>query len=281
MYLLPMLFFLIILGCEDRSIPVCTSQSFVLRPQEYANLVEQANKGDKDAAWRIYNHYSMGLQNDAAQEEIWLRKSAKLSHHEAQRWMAYMIKENNWKPGEFGKSASVAVRSLLQASADFNSSACYELAECYETGYFGIMDLKAARMYYEKAAKLGNTMAWKRVSEYFFKGMGGGKDISGAYFWISLDALCVDPRSVGGKEIESRRQEIEKELSLAELENIWPKIDSFIQQVRRGAVKIDTPPFHEGMVAKNVSDEGRRIADSNEQTRRARLRHSNRMISKP
>jgi hypothetical protein len=36
-------------------------------------------------------------------------------------------------------------------------------------------------------------------------------------------------------------------------------------------VKIDLPPFLEGLIAKNIKEEDRRLADSNEQTKRSKV----------
>ena len=102
----------------------------------------------------------------------------------------------------------------------------------------------------------------------------GDRDIVSAYYWISLEALCVDPRSVGGQEVWTKRESIAQQLALSSLEQQWRRIDDYIGGVRRGNITVDPALFLEGMIKKSQSDEGRAFADRRELEHRTELRVS-------
>ncbi len=55
-------------------------------PQELALLKKHALAGDKEAAWIVFLHYSLGLRK-GAQAEPWLRLADKLGNPNAKKYL--------------------------------------------------------------------------------------------------------------------------------------------------------------------------------------------------
>lgn len=234
-----------------------------LTSTERSHLMRQADEGDSAAAWRLYKYYDLERHNEKASEK-WLRRAAALDHAQAQRWLAHCIKDYGYSPSGFGDTAQLAVKSLLEKSARTEGDACFDLALALSEGYFGDVDHAAARVYLERGANLGDRACWTELSHYYADGRGGPRNNSEAYYWISLEARCVDPRSVGGKETWAAREAIAAYLSLEELERAWVRIDAFISQVAAGTVVVDSAPFLSGMIDPELEAEGRQLSAERE-----------------
>lgn len=249
------------------------SCGFNLTNEELAILKDKA-KLDKDSAWRISLYYSFSL-HDFNQAENWNDKAAELGHCAALRSQAFNIKRGKKSFSEFGGTPQDAVRSLYQKAFKESGSACYELAECYEEGYFGNPNFTKAKKYFTMGAELGNRMCWMRLAEYLYKGKGGEKDILEAYYWMSLEAGCVHPNSIGGRKTWDFRNEIVSNIDKQELKKIWVRVDEYIFAVRSGKTKVSWAPFLEGMIKAENSKEGKVLADQKEHTHRKRLMNPN------
>jgi hypothetical protein len=173
-----------------------------------------------------------------------LLRAAKLDYPEAQRMLADLIKRRGYSFKEFGKTPPEAVRDLLALAGRTSGDACYELASAYEDGYFGKPDYVSARRYLEHGSSLGDRLCWKELAKLLSEGKGGAQDYSKAYYWISLEACCVHPGSVSGKETWTLRNQIVSNVSLKELESQWQQIDEYINKVRARKIEIDPSPFY-------------------------------------
>jgi hypothetical protein len=147
------------------------------------------------------------------------------------------------------------------------------LASAYAEGYPSPPDFIEARFYYARGAELGDRMCWEKLSQYFHKGMGGDCDEASAYYWVSLETRCVDPRSIGGKEEWAEREEIAKQLPIKELKHQWERIDEYISQVRAGKISVDSVPFGKGLYYPDESKEGTKLSDEAEAEHRKKLEH--------
>jgi hypothetical protein len=233
---------LLILGCstiekikivETKTISCCPC------PDEYNFSGSQleffktmAQNGDSEAAMNLYNHYNM-CGRDFEEGDLWLRKAALLKHPEAQRWIGELIKTYDKPYNEFGATKEKALFSLFSEScAAGNRNACERLALLYETGSVQIQNLNKARESMIKCANQGNRLCWDKLSEYYFFGIGGSKDYIESYFWISLEALCVHPDSLGGKKIWTFRNRVaEKIENYNDFLKLWIKIDRYIDNI--------------------------------------------------
>jgi hypothetical protein len=244
-----------------------------LSASERTQLESNAAIGDASAAWRLYDYHSL-VQLDGASADAWLRRAAELDHPQAQRCLARYIKANLLSPKGFGATASAAVEKLLERSARTEGNACNELASAYAEGYCGTPDYAKARYYYERGARFNYRTCWIRLARYCRRGIGGPRDDVAAYYWISLEARCVDPRSISGKETWALREEIASHLSRPTLERQWRRVDDFIAQVDAKKVAVDFAPFG-GMFDPKLEDEGRRIAQQREDEHRRKWQRTN------
>jgi hypothetical protein len=242
-----------------------------LSHEERQHLEERVKAGDAEAAWRLYLYYSF----DKHEEELgvpWLLKAAQLKHSEAQRAVADRIRYGWPWYRDFGSTPQSAVQALLEDAASSNGAACWELAKAFEEGYFGKLDATAARKYYQRGADFGDRMCWKVLARYLTEENGGPRDPVSAYFWISLETRCTDPRSVDGKDSWSLRENIARHLSLTELEDSWKQIDSFIADVLAGKREVDPPAFLGTAIDDALRREGQCLADELEALHRIKIR---------
>jgi hypothetical protein len=242
-----------------------------LSATERTQLERKAASGNAAAAWDLsmfYRFHSVYMEAS----DRWMLRAVELDHAQAQRSLADMIKDRNYSPKGFGVTAPDAVKHLLERSSRTEGNACYELASAYSEGYFGSKDQAQARSYFERGAGFADRTCWVKLSDYYRRGLGGPRNDSEAYYWISLEARCVDPRSWSGKETWTAREEIAGHLALAELEAAWKRIDAFMAQVAAKIVKLDTPPFLSGMIDPKIEAEGRRLSQQREDEHRNRWR---------
>jgi hypothetical protein len=245
-----------------------------LSVSERTQLERKAASGDAAAAWRLYFYHSLE-HHDVAAAEPWLRRAAELDHPQAQNSLAYFIKDYNYSPNGFGATAPAAVKNLLERSARTEGNACHELAAAYAEGYFGTPDHAKARFYFERGACFSHRTCWQKLSHYSRHGLGGPRDDATAYYWISLEARCVDPRSISGQETWTAREEIATHLSLPALEHEWKRIDAFIADVAAKNVTVDFTPFLSGMINPKLEAEGRRLSKQREAEHRKKCKSKN------
>lgn len=206
---------------------------------ELAILKKRAQNGDAEAANTISDHFTWCVR-DEKNGEIWLRKAASLKHPQAQRWLGELIKTYDKPFSNFGDTKEKALLSLFSESCTSgNRQACYELALLHETGSAQIQDFEKSRTYMKKCANLGDRMCWDNLGEYYFKGVGGSIDYKEAYFWVSLEALCVHPESIGGKKIWSLRETIAENISsLTDFISLWALLDKYIENIENKSYDI-------------------------------------------
>lgn len=234
--------FLLILGCsiheklkvvETNFISCCPCpDKYNFSPKELEILKDRAQNGDSEAAMSLYEHFTICI-GDSEKGEFWLRKAALLKQPEAQRWMGELIKTYNKSYNEFGNTKENSLLSLFSDScAAENRYACYELALLYETGSAHIQNFERARASTIKCANQGNRLCWDKLSEYYYFGIGGTTNFIESYFWISLEALCVHPDSIGGKKVWAlRNRVVEKINNYNDFLKLWIKIDRYIDDI--------------------------------------------------
>lgn len=260
--------------------PPIHSHGMEISDKEISHLQGKAENGDSVSAMKLSNYYAFETHDEKLSEK-WLRVAASLKNAEAQKNLAYLIKEYSYSPQPFGKTAEEAVLSLLKQSAETDGGSCYDLASAYAEGYFGEQNLPQARFYFLRGSEFNNRMSWTELSRYYRKGLGGPRNDREAYYWISLEARCVDPRSLNGKETWLAREEIASHLSLAQLEEEWKRVDAFISLVYANKSTLDSAPFLEGYIAPKLTAEGRVLSQEKEDKHRALLRASRASTSDP
>jgi len=233
-------------------------------------LERRAAAGDAAAAWELYIYYAAILHRASAMRPGHER-ATDLRHPEAERWMADSIRRGG-SFSRYGPTAQAAVLQLLTDACEHSGSACNELGEAYEEGYFGSPDLAQARVYQERGAELGYRISWKKLARVLRDGTGGPVDLQRAYFWTSLEARCVDPRSVGGEETWKLREELAVGLELQTLEQVWREVDDYMAEHEAGRRPIDYDPFGGATTEARVRRMGIRLAADKERLHRERLR---------
>jgi len=185
-------------------------------PRRKLRILEtRATAGDRNAAWELAMYYALRM-HDEEREDEWRHRAAGLRHPEAERYVASLIREGITSFALHGDTPQEAVRALLGDACveQEHSSSCYDLAEALEGGYLGHIDAAAARAHYERGPELGDRMCWTVLARRLRDGIGGPVDRGRAYYWISLEARCVDPRSVSGKEAWQLREELAETLGM-------------------------------------------------------------------
>jgi TPR repeat protein len=233
----------------------------------------RAAAGDKAAAWDLAGYYGFTL-HDEKREAEWMHRAALLRHPEAERWTAHLIRRGLTGFAAHGATPQDAVEGLLRDSCveQADSSACYDLAEAHETGYFGAVDPVQARLLLERGAELGNRMCWTRLARRLHDGIGGNADAEAAYYWISLEARCVDPRSISGEETWKLRQMLAATLTLEVLEREWAAVDGYLADYHAGKRQIDSAPFLGSAIPDDERREGERLASRRERAHRSAMR---------
>jgi hypothetical protein len=242
-----------------------------LSDQERAKLKRESADGNAASTWQLYLYYSLFLQDQTAADP-WLKRAAELHHAGAQTTLAYLVKEYKHDPAGFGSTGPEAVKVLLENSSRTEGNACYQLASAYAEGYFGAADYTKAREYFERGASFGNRMCWTELSRYYRQGIGGPRHDTEAYYWISLEARCTDPRSMGGQATWAAREQIAETLSIDELQKEWTRIDDYIAKVEAKKLTVDFAPFLSGMIDPKVEAEGRKLAMERENEHRTKWR---------
>jgi hypothetical protein len=227
------IFLLLITSCSvvKKTTSFCCPSDLDFSDGEIKILENRANEGDSEASMRLSHHFAL-CERDQEQEEIWLRKAALLRHPEAERWLGYLIEINKMSYTGFGNDKEEALFSLFSdACTSNNKQACLELAKLYETSSTKSNSEKA-RFFIKKCANLGERLCWDKLGEYYFNGIGGNKSYQEAYFWISLEALCVHPDSINGKKIWLFREQISNEISdYSDFLSLWALLDKYIESI--------------------------------------------------
>ncbi len=74
--------------------PVSSGSIYGLTDEQRKKLIEKANRGDKDAAFALYQYFSLSNYGET-QEEQWLEVAAKNGHTVAQYNLAVRYMEKN------------------------------------------------------------------------------------------------------------------------------------------------------------------------------------------
>ena len=208
-------------------------EAFHLSDKEIRELTAKASDGDANAAYQMWNFHSMSSQNEQEADK-WLRTAARLGHPEAQRWLAYEIKDCGKAPGIFGNTPRAAVESLLQSASQTSGTAANDLGEAYREGYLKSHNrLAKARRSFFLAATHHNTSSWETLAAMLFNGEGGTSDPLQAYYFIVLSTQCVHPDSITGKKLWELRNRIEKQLNIDQMVAVWGKADAYLKVERK------------------------------------------------
>lgn len=113
-----------------------------------------------------------------------------------------------------------------------------------EKGEFGSPDMSVVRHHFERAAQNGNTSAWRELARLLEKGLGGSRDFSAAYYWVTLDSRFRDPAQYYGRVVWGHRRRLAEEAPASfPFEKIWQESDSFVARYRRGELKLHPAPY--------------------------------------
>lgn len=84
-----------IMDDQENSSPVSTASTYWLSEVEKSTLSDKADRGDKNAAFRLAQYYSF-VEFDSDKEQFWLERSATAGHAIAQYNLAFFLlnKEN-------------------------------------------------------------------------------------------------------------------------------------------------------------------------------------------
>jgi hypothetical protein len=257
-------------GWSSRPQYVNGNSGLELSQSETTYLTDKAAKGDGSAAWRLYICYVFTRPYPPT-VDMWLCRAAALGNSNGELELARAIKERHHSPEAFGTTGPEAFRKLLEHASLNNGQACYDLASACCENYLGAPDLTKARFYFERGSELGDRMCWAKYSQLCHQAVGGDRDESSAYYWISLETRCVDPRSIGGKKAWSFRNEVADTLPIEELRRQWMRIDEYISRVRAGKVFVFFVPFGKGEIKSELSDEGLKLSDEAEAQHRQRM----------
>jgi hypothetical protein len=217
----------IFIACNLRILP-----QPILSRKELPEVLARAQAGSAEDAYNLYWHYAISTKDRGAAAR-WLRASVNLNHPAAQKTIAGLIKEGRCSYEEYGSSRQVAVRNLLEKASLVDGDAAYDLGLAYAEGYFGKVDMIAARVAFLKGASLNNSACWEKAASMLHQGVGGEIDNAEAYYWIGLACRWTYVHSTNGKELWKLRCQIESQLSLDQMKTVWKRLDLYIQKERK------------------------------------------------
>lgn len=185
--------------------------SFVLSVDEQKQLMTEANDGDANAAIRLSQYYEF-IENNRSESIKWLRISAKNGQIIAQYNLGYLLFHDKDEATQ-----KEAMYWLYEAAEHGIIDAYTVIAGAFEDGENVGKNLETAKSWYTKAAFNGDTQAIKKMIEFCSEGKGGAKDIKTAYSWILFGESLIDPESVNGLYIKSKKIKFQKLLTPNEL----------------------------------------------------------------
>ena len=218
------------------------NEAFHLNEKKLSELIIKASNGNAKAAYRIWQFHSFSSRS-SKDATLWLERTATLGHSEAQRWLAYLIMKQGHDYRNFGTTAEEAVFKLLTKAMKKSGVAVNELGEAYLDGYFNEKDRHVkARQAFSIGVSHHNTSSWVNLAKMLHLGEGGKVNNEEAFYLISLATNCTHPESMGGKKIWELRYKIESQLSLNQIQQIWKKIDVYINKMRKRQGGVIYPP---------------------------------------
>lgn len=235
-------------------------------------LERKAGEGNGKAAYELSRR--LDLIGNEIEADKWQVRAATLGEPEAQRWLAYLIRDRGRPPGLFGASAQEAVLKLLTSASRTNGVAAEDLGKAFYSGYLGEGDkYKKAREAFSLAVSHHTSSSWAHLAAMLHKGEGGEADQVEAYYLICLATQCTHPESVNGEELWVLRHGIESKLSMEQVKLVWKRVDSYISKERkREGGRIDQPPFGGNSFSKEEWNEYQKATDEFEAAQRSKLK---------
>lgn len=161
---------------------------------EWYEKVLQSDGPERYCAMGIMYDYGLGVEENDKESCVFYAKSAEAGLPDAQYWLGY-----HYSHGSGIKKDAVQAQKWLSIAFDNGMpGAAYLLGLFYEspnmTGFKKNKD--EAFRWYEKAAKVGDRWAQKKLGEMYYKGNGCIKDRDEAYRWFKLayDNGCEDAK---------------------------------------------------------------------------------------
>lgn len=238
--------------------------------EDISRMKELVEAGNADAAWDLMRYYG---NRDEAESDRWMRKAASLGQPEACRVLAYLIRDLGHDPLPFGSTPQEAVLKLLTSASKSSGTAAKDLGDAYYKGYLGATDKdKKAREAYLLAASLHNSSSWEDLAAMLHKGEGGKADQVEAYYFAGLAARCIHPESVVAEKLRLLRHEIEAALTIAEVKEVWNRVDLYIAKERMYVGgRIYQPAFGGNGVPEEKWNESMKATDDYERKLRSDL----------
>lgn len=126
-----------------------------------------------------------------------------------------------------------AYQNLKPLAESGNPEAQYELAGFYHYGYIGSANFEAARHWYERAAKQGNTDAMIGLAVMDQSGQGAPADKKRAFIWVTIADNYI---------LKTDEREILEHIRDALLKDIPPQeVEAALAEARTFVPKVETP----------------------------------------
>jgi len=147
-----------------------------MQTKSFVELVEAANAGDANAAYRLGELYRLcdGVEKNDVQAAAWYRKAAEQGHPEAQYCLGNMCADGVGVT----KDEAVAVELYRKAAEQGHDSAQCRLGFMYEAGRGVPKDHTLAAEWFQKASANGNSVAQDFYDTVYANGSGVKKDDS-------------------------------------------------------------------------------------------------------
>lgn len=123
-----------------------------------------------------------------------------------------------------------AFQDLLELAPTGDPAAQYELGGFYHWGLVGSTDFTKARMWYERAARQGNTDAMLGLAVLHGAGQGVPQDKAASYRWLVLASTQQQLPPEDAARIASARDDLAKQLTPEQIEAALAEARSFAPQ---------------------------------------------------
>lgn len=231
----------------------CPSE-LIFSKNQLSEFTKKADYGDPDSAMLLSKYYNI-CKRDNKNGEKWLRKAAILKHPKAQYRIGMLIKDFDKDFSEFGETQKEALFNLFYESCSNNILACAELPPLFENDFPDQKKLKTARKYLINCSEKGYRYCWEKLSEYYYYGIGGDINYPESYFWISLETMCMNQKSVNLKEIWSLRENVAQKIkNYDDFVKTWNRLDQYLIDIKKGKIRIDPPRLADDVTQKNLEN---------------------------
>jgi len=144
---------------QGEAMPMCSSNSFRLKTEQIRQIKSNALNGDPDASFKLYQHYSFGL-NDIQKSKKWLLLAVALNSSLAKQHLGVLSFKNDFSPKNAFYLSDNEIKKMKEDMDNGSGESAFWLCLYYR---FCTDDKEAAEKCCKKAIALNIKAAEKEL----------------------------------------------------------------------------------------------------------------------